>query len=44
VVVKATDPEDDIVPLNVRTIDGIDLESLEYNKYDGRSNDPQYSV
>ena len=44
VVVKATNPGDDVVPLNVRTFEGIDLEKLEYKKYDGRSNDPQYSV
>jgi hypothetical protein len=44
VLVRVTDPKDDIMPLNVRTIDGIDLEALEFNYYDGKSADPQYAV
>jgi hypothetical protein len=43
-VVKVTDPKEDIIPLNVRTIEGIDLDNLEYQKYDGRSKNPQYSI
>jgi hypothetical protein len=42
--VKATEEDDDVVPLNVRTFAGIELGSLMFNKYDGRRNDPQYSV
>jgi hypothetical protein len=43
VVVRVTDPKD-IMPLNVRTVNGVDLEHLTLQKYDGRSNDPQYTV
>jgi hypothetical protein len=32
------------MPINVRTMDGIDLSSLTLNKYDGAKNDPQYKV
>lgn len=44
VVVRVTDPTEDIMPLNVRTIDGIDLESLQFQRYDGMSKDPPYLV
>ena len=44
IVVRVTDPKDDIMPLNVRTINEIDLEGLMLQKYDGKSNDPQYAV
>ena len=44
VVVKVTVPGEDIMPLNVRTIKGIELESLEFQRYAGKKNDPQYSV
>ena len=43
-IVKVTVPGEDIMPLNVRTIESIDLDRLTYNKYDGKSNAPQYSV
>jgi len=42
-VVRIADPTDKC-PLNVRTINGIDLDSLTLQKYDGRSKDPQYVV
>jgi hypothetical protein len=32
------------MPINVRTIDGIDLSSLTLQNYDGAKNDPQYEV
>lgn len=44
VLVKVTDPKEDIVPLNVRTINGIDLDTLEFNYYDGKSAGRQYTV
>lgn len=44
VLVRVTDPKEDIVPLNVRTIDGIDLDALELKYYDGKSAGPQYTV
>ena len=44
VVVHVTEPGEDIMPLNVRTISGIDLDGLTLNRYDGRKNDPQYEV
>jgi hypothetical protein len=44
VLVRVTDPKEDIVPLNVRTIDGIDLDALELKFYDGKSAGPQYEV
>jgi hypothetical protein len=31
-------------PVNVRTIDGVDLASLTLQNYDGAKNDPQYEV
>jgi hypothetical protein len=34
--------DDDICPVNVRTINGIQLDQLKLKKYDGRKNDPQY--
>ena len=43
-MVKVTDPKEDVMPVNVRTINGIDLEDLDLQKYDGWSNDPQYVV
>ena len=33
---------EDLMPLNVRTIDGIDLEKLSYKHYDGASEKPVY--
>jgi hypothetical protein len=44
VLVRVLDENEDIMPINVRTIDGIDLSSLTLNKYDGAKNDPQYEV
>ncbi len=44
VVVRVTNPKEDLMPINVRTIDGFDLDTLTFKYYDGRSNDPQYSV
>ena len=44
IIVKVNVPGEDDMPLNIRTIEGIDLQDLEYQKYDGKSNDPQYSV
>jgi hypothetical protein len=44
VLVRVTEPEKDLMPINVRTIDGVDLSSLTLNKYDGAKNDPQYEV
>jgi hypothetical protein len=44
VLVRVLDENEDIMPINVRTIDGIDLLSLTLNKYDGAKNDPQYEV
>jgi hypothetical protein len=32
------------MPINVRTMDGVDLSSLIFIKYDGAKNDPQYKV
>jgi hypothetical protein len=34
--------DDDICPVNVRTINGIQVDQLKPKKYDGRKNDPQY--
>ena len=44
VLVEVTEPGSNIVPINVRTINGIDLGSLRLKKYDGKANDPQYIV
>jgi len=44
VVVRVTDPAEDIMPVNVRTINGLDFDALKFNKYDGKNNDPQYQV
>lgn len=44
VLVKVTVPGEDVMPLNVRTIQGIELGNLQYGTYDGRSVDPQYTV
>jgi len=44
VLVRVTDPKEDLMPINVRNIDKIDLSSLTLNKYDGAKNDPQYEV
>jgi phage tail protein X len=32
------------MPINVRTIDGIDIDSLTLKYYDGAKEDPQYEV
>ncbi len=37
-------PEDDVCPINVRTIQGVDVERLKLKKYDGKSKDPVYVV
>jgi hypothetical protein len=34
--------DDDIYPVNVRTINGIRVDQLKLKKYNGRKNDPQY--
>jgi len=46
VLVKVTDEqeEDPVMPINVRTIDGIDIGSLKLKYYDGAKEDPQYEV
>lgn len=44
VLVKVTDPKEDVCPVNVRTINGIDLQTLTLQNYDGKKNDPQYVV
>ncbi len=36
------DEENDVCPVNVRTIEGIQVDQLRFKKYDGRKNDPQY--
>ena len=40
-VMPETEPD---MPINVRTIDGIDIPSLKLKYYDGAKNDPQYKV
>ena len=32
------------MPINVRTMDGIDISTLNLQKYDGAKNDPKYEV
>ena len=46
VLVKVTNEqeEDPVMPINVRTIDGIDIDSLTFKYYDGAKEDPQYVV
>jgi hypothetical protein len=46
VLVKVTNvgEEDPVMPINVRTIDGIDIDSLTLKYYDGAKEDPQYEV
>jgi len=34
--------DEDIMPINVRTINSIDVDGLILNRYDGKKNDPQY--
>lgn len=36
--------EDVVMPINVRTIDGIDLSRSTLSNYDGAKNDPQYEI
>ena len=49
-MVRVLDEKEDVVPINVRTIlgvggkDGLQLEELQYQYYDGKKNDPQYTV
>ena len=33
---------EDLMPLNVRSFDGIDLEKLKYKEYNGAKNKPLY--
>jgi hypothetical protein len=45
VLVKVLEEKEDVVmPINVRTIDGIDLSRLTLNNYDGAKKDPQYEI
>jgi hypothetical protein len=44
VLVRVSDEAGENMPINVRTIDGIDLSSLTLKNYDGAKNDPQYEV
>jgi len=32
------------MPINVRTMDGIDISTLTLQEYDGAKNDPKYEV
>lgn len=36
--------EDDVCPVNVRTIQGVELDRLKFQYYDGAKNDPLYVV
>ena len=38
------DPNADIKPINVRTLNGVDLETLKIKKVSGKEWDPQYDV
>ena len=40
VLVRLTDPKEDEMPINVRTIEGIDLWDLKLHKYNGREKGP----
>jgi hypothetical protein len=42
VLVKVLNGDD--MPINVRTMDGVDLSSLSYKTYDGAKANPQYEV
>ncbi|PMD54089.1 uncharacterized protein K444DRAFT_598507 [Hyaloscypha bicolor E] len=45
VCVKVEDGEEDpVMPINVRTMDGVDISTLTLQKYDGAKNDPKYEV
>jgi len=44
VLVKNIAEEDEDMPINVRTIQGVDLGGLVYQEYDGAANDPQYAL
>jgi hypothetical protein len=35
---------EDLMPINVRTVNGVDLDALERHYHDGKKNDPQYCV
>ncbi|RFU31401.1 hypothetical protein B7463_g4914, partial [Scytalidium lignicola] len=43
-LVNNTGPDDKDMPINIRTIHGLDLAGLKLLKYDGKSKDPQYKV
>lgn len=43
VCVQVLQEGEDLMPLNVRTIDGVDLDKLRYKLYDGVSEKPVYS-
>lgn len=43
-LVQVTVEGEDDVPLNVRTIEGIDLEKLDLKYYDGAAAKPEYTV
>jgi hypothetical protein len=44
VLVKTIGEGEDEMPVNVRTFNGIDIESLTLIKFDGKNRDPQYVV
>lgn len=44
VLVKVTVPGEDKVPLNVRTLQGVDLGALQLQEYNGWANEPNYAV
>ncbi|KAI9814265.1 MAG: hypothetical protein M1827_003431 [Pycnora praestabilis] len=44
-IVRINDPEVNVMPVNVRTMNGVDLEDLKIKKYDGwKELEPQYTV
>jgi hypothetical protein len=44
VLVRVLDPKEDDMPLNVRNINGIDLDKLTYRYYDGKNAGKEYVV
>jgi hypothetical protein len=45
VCVQVEDGKDDpVMPMNVRTMDDIDISALTLQEYDGAKNDPKYEV
>jgi hypothetical protein len=44
VLVRVLEEKEDVMPINVRTIDGIGLSRLTLSNYDGAKNDPQYEI